>query len=463
MSVIIIGCGISGIQYGYYLEKYKINYVIIEKENCIGNMILKKNIIDDSYFYQSDDEDNYSLLCDDIETLNFKKKLNQELSDVKNLNILYVEYLNKFIKKYNLNILFNTKVNKISIEKNQFTLFTNKKNFKAIKIIIATGKNKINIPKNLYYNGKSLINHIINCDNIELIKINSKNIIIIGNENDVMLKIKLLLANSNKIIILNSNTNEKKLNLIRNHKISIINFDLNEIKIIEKYNKYYILNTNELLNLCDIEHFDNIYLNTELKFNNDIFDEQTINITYDKSSIPYINQKYTLENNDNIIFIGSLLNIKTMTYRYLIKKLFMEHFFIDVNNDYTFEINNKSLFAHKMNQFIKHRLIEYNDLWYSCGLIGDLFYFDYPSQTVKYYKNYIVSKKIYNFIDTDKIFIINIERSDNIKINLKIYKKILNYFVFDSNYLIYQNQMRNFNIDKNINIMINVFLSIINT
>jgi len=271
MSVVVIGAGISGIQFGYYLEKYKINYIILEKESNLDN-ILKKNIFNETYSntFTSNEEDNYSLLCDEIHKINFKKYYNLNFTDYYDYRKSYIDYLNDYITNYNLKIIFNTKVLKITKNiNNEFNILTDKKIYKALRIIVASGKNKINIPKNLNYFGKTNLTHILSFMKNDLLSIGkNKNILIIGNENNIIDKIKLLTSNYNNLIILSKNV---QINKIKNYRTKIIDFEYDYIKIIEKNNKFYVIEGNEIINFCKIDSYDKVFFNTELFFNGDIF------------------------------------------------------------------------------------------------------------------------------------------------------------------------------------------------
>lgn len=462
MSVIIIGAGPAGIQTAYFLEKFKIKYIVLEKENSCGNMVNKKKIINSQTINtESLNEDNYSLLSDDSDTFNFKNYIKQN-TEIIDLNKLYVRYLNEFKNKYNLNVEFNIRVMKISLDKdkNIFTILTNKRIIKAIRIIVAIGKNRIEIPKNLSYTGKKKIEHILNVLEEDLQKIKDKNILICENYNNVQNKINILTKNSNRTIILKFN-NYLEYNLIENSQTMICK--TSDIRIINDEEKFYIQKNDCITKICDIEFFDHVYLNSKLLFDKVIFDD-CIQLKSDSNDIPYINKKGLSTENKNLIFVGSLLDFEISTYRYIIKNLFKEWFFIDVNNDYSFEISSLTTThtANQKNKFIEiieKRLIEFNDLWYSNSLIGDLFYIDHLSQTIKYHKNFIITDIITNFTDAEELFIISIDKEEknSIRFVLKIYKKNKNYFIFDKNFVFYENSIRYFdNIKENIKLMLNI-------
>ena len=141
---IIIGSGPAGLQAGYFLEKYKKKYVILEKSSNVGDFFKKypihRKLISINKVYTGTDNKEFnlrhdwnSLLSDDDSLLfkNYSKEFYPKADTM-------VEYLNDFYKKNKLNILFNFEVRKIDkVNENEFSIIGNNVEIKSSKLIVA--------------------------------------------------------------------------------------------------------------------------------------------------------------------------------------------------------------------------------------------------------------------------------------------------------------------------------------
>jgi thioredoxin reductase len=149
---IVVGAGPAGLQIGYFLQKKKEDYLIIEKASSPGEFFKlfprhrKLISINKVYTGVNNSETNLrwdwnSLLCDSEEML-FTKYTQDYFPNADSL----VEYLQDFADHYKLNIQYNTNLCKFS-RYGDFILEDNSGNiYKAEKLIIAAGKTKPYIP-----------------------------------------------------------------------------------------------------------------------------------------------------------------------------------------------------------------------------------------------------------------------------------------------------------------------------
>lgn len=467
MTTIIIGAGVSGLQMGYYFQKYKIDYVILEQNSICGLKFLCN-----PYYYELEYpiyeefdllNDYYSLLCDDIKEYNFCNYRKKTYNTKYPKGCEYWNYLNDFYKINNLNIHFETKVKNINYCDDIYYIETNKKIYKGIKIILATGYNKkITNNINIITNNRKSIKHFVDYEydlfynEIELIKFKNKKILIIGFNNYSIKLLKKLDYYTKNIIILESNNNKSyyehlkdiELNKLLNNYKNLIYFDdFNYISIIKNildekdinYDKYFITKNNNFCNFFNCDFFDTIILCTEFKFNKKIFNKN-LNIKFDSDDIPFLNN-YSIINNNDFLLIGSLMfknNNKIYNYRFIIEKIFYNHFFC-VKKFIYFDIeSNLNEFYDKFKNFIDERT-KSPELLTTNGILNDLFYFDSDSKTIKYKKNFIIDNKVFinkiiNLnINTDFIFFLRMSVKENMSDNnfiIEIYKKNINYFYF---------------------------------
>lgn len=119
IKYIIVGAGPGGIQMGYFLEKNKRDYIILEKNDTAGSFFAtqprhrKLISINKKYNYFTEDEFNWrhdwnSLLSDDL-SMRFTLYTDDLFPSA---DILY-QYLQDFAKCFNLNISYNVAVNRI--------------------------------------------------------------------------------------------------------------------------------------------------------------------------------------------------------------------------------------------------------------------------------------------------------------------------------------------------------------
>ncbi len=180
---IIIGSGPAGLQAGYFLEKYKKKYVILEKSSNVGDFFKKypihRKLISINKVYTGTDNKEFnlrhdwnSLLSDDDSLLfkNYSKEFYPKADTM-------VEYLNDFYKKNKLNILFNFDVKKINkINENEFSIIGNNMEIKSSKLIVAAGMfkpHKLNIDGSISYTQLTT----------DKSKFKNKNVMIIGQGN----------------------------------------------------------------------------------------------------------------------------------------------------------------------------------------------------------------------------------------------------------------------------------------
>ena len=144
---VIVGAGPGGIQMGYFLEKNKRDYIILEKNDTAGSFFAtqprhrKLISINKKYNYFTEDEFNWrhdwnSLLSDEF-SMRFTSYTDELFP---NADILY-QYLQDFSKHFNLKISYNIAVNKIEKDSDgDFLLSTSTgQKYKCQVLLLALG------------------------------------------------------------------------------------------------------------------------------------------------------------------------------------------------------------------------------------------------------------------------------------------------------------------------------------
>lgn len=149
---IVVGAGPAGLQMGYFLEKNKRDYIILERNLEAGSFFKKFPrhdrliSINKMYTGRRNEEFNLrhdwnSLLSDDfLPFYQFSNDFFPYKDQMRN-------YLNEFSKIYKLNVQFGMKVSNISKIQDHFHLTINDQLFKCNKLIMATGMNKPILPE----------------------------------------------------------------------------------------------------------------------------------------------------------------------------------------------------------------------------------------------------------------------------------------------------------------------------
>ena len=152
---IVVGAGPAGLQIGYYLEKDKRDYLILDKESIPGAFFTQYprhgTLISINKVYTGSDDpetnlrfDWNSLLSDDDELLlkNYSKAYFPRSSD-------YVRYLKDYADRANLKIAYDIEV--VNISKDQYFKIKARGGevFCCKSLIVATGVPKSNIPTDI--------------------------------------------------------------------------------------------------------------------------------------------------------------------------------------------------------------------------------------------------------------------------------------------------------------------------
>ncbi|XP_002736884.1 FAD-dependent oxidoreductase domain-containing protein 2-like [Saccoglossus kowalevskii] len=189
---IVVGAGPGGCQMGYFLEKKKRSYAILEMNDTPGSFFAvhprHRTLISINKRFNPFPEPEYnmrhdwnSLLSDDPE-LRFTKYSKELFPHADDL----VRYMDDYAKKFNLNIHYNTQVEKIKKLENQaksgenFSLKTSKGEYRCKVLLVATGARNEKIPEHI--KGKELMETYCN-HSLDTEKYNGKKVFILGNGN----------------------------------------------------------------------------------------------------------------------------------------------------------------------------------------------------------------------------------------------------------------------------------------
>jgi thioredoxin reductase len=368
---IIIGAGPAGLQLGYFFEKNKINYIIIEKGENAGTFFSKyphtENLISINKKYTGNDNEEFNLRHDWNSLLNDEKLLFTNYSEeYYPSNKDLVCYLNDFAINNKLNIVYNSHVIKVDKNESKYNLEVNE-NQKKIqyccnKLIVATGLSKLIKPDFIYdvktpilHYGEYPKNYFKKDENLQ--KFKNKSLLIFGNGNSAFELGNHLNKYCSTITILGRRHKPWAMSTHYTGDLRSIYMPLYDTFLLKSLNaiiwktsiyKYIIEQENEndkynIKNLCsphcNIKHicpleegkdsnFDHIILCTGWGFDNSIFN---FNISSSDNKYPTIKSNYESINNENLFFIGSLmhsLDYKKSSggfihgFRYLIKYFF---------------------------------------------------------------------------------------------------------------------------------------------
>jgi hypothetical protein len=349
-----------------------------------------------------------SLLTDD----NFSFK--QYSDDFYPTNDCLVKYMNDFAQKYQLKIKYNTCIKEIDKYETMYKVATETGDvFTCNKLVIATGLGTMNIPENFQqqYDGDCIkhyseYNKGFFLDKKNLSEFVNKHVAIVGGGNssyelanilnEITSNVTIICKDANKFAIKTHYAGDlrgvytgfldtfflKSLNAVDDGTLLISKQNITKIDPTSKY-RYAIIErkNNAFLMRCfanrkfeDYSLFDKVILCTGWKFDTSIF---TFDVALDKK-LPKINTKYESVNNNNLFFIGSLmqsLDYKKSSgafihgFRYLIKG------FVNINYNLPNQMklikfgdrNNYEIFLSSMVQYIilrmKHFVGHLSNVW----------------------------------------------------------------------------------------------------
>ena len=176
-NYIIVGAGPAGLQLGYFFEKNKEDYIILERNSDVGSFfkkypkqrklisINKKALLP---VIKSKLRHDWNSLINDDEFLLKSEDYYPKADD-------YVEYLSDFKKKYNIKVKFNCLIDKIDDSneniKDGFIINDSENNtYTCCKLFMATGVTPREIPKSIYTKLNGIFNEckIIEYSNMDL-------------------------------------------------------------------------------------------------------------------------------------------------------------------------------------------------------------------------------------------------------------------------------------------------------
>lgn len=346
IETVIVGCGPSGIQLGYFLKQTNNEYIILEKSDSPGSFFHKyphsKELISINKLYTGKSNKEFNLRHDWNSLLNNFELQMSEISDkyYPSRDDL-VQYLSLFVLKHKLNVKYNINVTHISKKDDLFTIICNANQiWTCKKLIIATGLSKPNIPyiKNIekytQHYGDFPTDYFLN--DINLNKYKNTNLLILGQGNSAFELANILTSFCANIVILGRNhgpipsfvthyvgdLRSKYLNFYDTFLLKSLNaFDTikNNTQLtisLHKDKLLYLEQTCEdtLCTDCTPSSyfrepnigFHNIINCTGWVFDDSIFDDSIKPILDNK--FPKIKSNYESDNVDNLYFIGSLMH-----------------------------------------------------------------------------------------------------------------------------------------------------------
>ena len=392
---IIIGAGPAGLQAGYFLNKFKKDYIILEKSNTVGNFFTKfpihRKLISINKVHTGNNNKDYNLrhdwnsLLSNDNSLLFKNYTKEFFPPAD----IYVKYLIDYFQKNKLNVKFNVNVKEISKDsKNYFIIKTNEKTYCCKKLILATGlfkSHSVNINGSIKYSDL----------NIEKKNFENKKILIIGQGNSAFEVADHLIDTTALIHILGREALKfawqthyaGDLRAVNNNFLDtyqlksqngIISLKLKYYNINKINNKYFIIRKNSNKPLIDSiedqtpkEGYDFVIDCTGFIFDDSIFNKKIKPITNGK--VPIIKPNFESENVSNLFVAGTLMQYISWKkssgafvhgFRYLVRCLLR----METNNLKKHTLNSKDMLVNK----ILYRINNSSGLYQMFGCLVDI-------------------------------------------------------------------------------------------
>lgn len=212
VDTIILGCGPSGLQLGYFLKQINEKYLILEKNSSPGSFFSKyphsNELISINKKYTGYNNKEFNLRHDWNSLLNnFEIQMRDFSDSYYPSRDELVEYFNNFAEKHQLNITYNTCIKNIVKRDNIFYLSSDKDNIWSCKnLVIATGLSKPNIPNivniELYskHYSEYPINYFLKSENLNYYK--NKKVLVLGQGNSAFELANMLTPYCSTIVIL---------------------------------------------------------------------------------------------------------------------------------------------------------------------------------------------------------------------------------------------------------------------
>ena len=337
VDTIILGCGPSGLQLGYFFKQINKEYIILEKNSSPGSFFSKyphsNELISINKKYTGNNNKEFNLRHDWNSLLNnFEIQMGDFSDRYYPSRDELVRYFNNFAKKHELNITYNTCIKNIVKKDNIFYLSSDKNNIWSCKnLIIATGLSKPNIPDivnvELYskHYSEYPTNYFLKSENLNSYK--NKKVLILGQGNSAFELANILTPYCSNIVILGrghypipsisthytGDLRSKYFNFYDTFILKSLNaFDHTEKKIViskHKNNLLYIEKNCE----CHCPYYEepNIGFHEIINCTGWLFDDYIFDISIKPkidNKYPEIYGNYESTNVNNLFFIGALMH-----------------------------------------------------------------------------------------------------------------------------------------------------------
>ncbi|MEA5571636.1 NAD(P)-binding domain-containing protein [Calothrix sp. UHCC 0171] len=410
VDYLIIGAGPAGLQLGYFLEKAKRNYIILEAGNSAGtffkNFPRHKKLISINKVYTGYDNPEINLRWD------WNSLLNDEGILFKNYSREYfphtndlVKYLNDFANHFQLKIKYNSQVTKID-KKDRFIVTDSNENcYSASRLIIATGFTKPYLPP---------IPGIELAENYVDVSINpedfaNQKVLILGKGNSAFETADNLVATTSLIHLASpnpvnmawktryvGNLRAVNNNFLDTYQLKSQNILLNGFinKIEKDGNKFVVSITYTHANGEEEElKYDRIIVCTGFRFDDSIFEESCKPKLVINNRFPAQNSEWESVNVKDLYFIGTLSHMRDYKkkqsgfihgFRYNVRAL---------NSILEFKYENKKLpftpidaTSESLTEAVIQRINVSSALWQQTGFLCDLIILNQDGINAEYYE-----------------------------------------------------------------------------
>ena len=432
---VIVGAGPAGLQMGYYLEKAKKRYVILERAPCAGNFFSRyprqRTLISINKVHTGCDDpkvnlrwDWNSLLCD--EELLFKQFSKKYFPSADCM----VDYLKEFANKFNLNVKYNVEVKNIGKEDGVFSVKDqNDKVITCQYLLMATGVFKPYVPAI-----KGIENVTENYSNASKDPEDyaGDRVLILGKGNSGF-EVANSMVDTAAVIHLASRNN---LNLAwKTHYVGhlrAINNNILDTYMLKSQNALISANIDSIektpddkfkvtfsySNVEEVEvlYYERVILTTGFKFDNSVFDEGCRPELCIDDRFPKQTSAWESTNVPNLYFMGVLMHMRDFKkkqsgfihgFRYNIKSLY--HILEERNHALPVPYEECPSIPSDLTDLIIKKVNKTSALWQQTGFMADAVVLDEEREVAQYYDAMPVDYLMEQLADEESYLTITLE------------------------------------------------------